>query len=370
MTKKIIIIGLVISTLSIVSCNEKLTYSSVKTESDCSEKEGYWFNDKCWKDYEDVGISNDKINTYVIQQMNIINYSKVMINDIAYPIIGIAPEQEDGLLHLIVIYQDGEKEKSIVSSFSENAIEKDSGKAKTTLYDKNIMALNEEESADIESMSFAKGDIDITVNNAEDLDLSFAGKLVSIKNNENLKIKFVANEALIGAGFSTIKINGNEALLDGELGTRAYSQVKDLIDNYPEVKTIVLGKINGSLNDAVNMHTGRILREANLNTKVLSNSSIASGGVDLFCAGKKRIMEKGAKVGIHSWCCVGDLTAIEVPKDHPAHQYQLDYFTMCLGTELGPEFYFHTLHSAPFNDIHWMTDDEIKQWKIATDFQE
>ncbi len=100
----------------------------------------------------------------------------------------------------------------------------------------------------------------------------------------------------------------------------------------------------------------------------MKDSEIASGGVDLFCAGKKRIVEKGAKIGIHSWCCLNYLSAAEIPKDHPAHQYQIAYFTMCLGADIGPDFYFHTLTSAPFNGIHWMSDADIQKWTVSTEF--
>ena len=37
---------------------------------------------------------------------------------------------------------------------------------------------------------------------------------------------------------------------------------------------------------------------------------------------------------------------------------------------MDPDFYFHTLSAAPFDDIHWMSDEEIKKWKVATKFIE
>jgi hypothetical protein len=49
---------------------------------------------------------------------------------------------------------------------------------------------------------------------------------------------------------------------------------------------------------------------------------------------RKRIVEKGAKIGVHSWCCENDLTAVEISKEHPAHKYQLKYFTMALGADM------------------------------------
>ncbi len=88
----------------------------------------------------------------------------------------------------------------------------------------------------------------------------------------------------------------------------------------------------------------------------------------LFCSGVERIVEKGAKIGVHSWCCVNDLSAEELPKEHPAHQDKLNYFTQMMGELIGPKFYFYTLESASFDNIHWMSDSEIQQWKVATQF--
>lgn len=117
------------------------------------------------------------------------------------------------------------------------------------------------------------------------------------------------------------------------------------------------------------MQTGRLLRRSGLDTELLPDSQIASGGVDLFTAGNRRIAVPGAQVGVHSWCCEGDLTAGELPRDHPAHQHQLRYFMEMMGDEIGRDFYFCTLSAAPFNGIHWMSDDEICKWTVATEFQ-
>jgi len=48
----------------------------------------------------------------------------------------------------------------------------------------------------------------------------------------------------------------------------------------------------------------------------------------------------------------------------------LAYFSEMLGNKLGPDFYFYTLEAAQFDSIHYMTDEEIKKWNIATEFIE
>jgi len=161
-----------------------------------------------------------------------------------------------------------------------------------------------------------------------------------------------------------VLVKNHQAYLDGDSGTITYQQIEDLINNHPEVKTIIFGTISGSVNDAVNMYIGELIREVGITTKVLSNSEIASGRVDLFCAEKNRIITKSAKLGVHSWADM-DYTAKDLPLDHPAHQYQIAYFKMCL-EDKGEGFYFYTLDAAPADNIHWMSDDELKEWGIAT----
>ena len=356
-------IGVLTVFLFITSCSKSLVYNSVKDSSQCAKKNGYWYNNKCWKDYEDEGIPKSEIDSIVSAQIKIINDSKITLDNATHPLVAFMPiEEKDGLV-LITVYGTKENYKTLLFPTGKKQIKKENIKTPAILIDGNILA------DDIDIESKLTGTATINIIDLENFDLEINGEILT-EDNVSKSFSFKPTEAISGAGTSQLEVKGNEAYLSGDLGIITYRQIKELIKNHPEVKTIVMTQISGSVNDAVNMHTGRILRENGFTTKVLSNSDIASGGVDLFCAGKKRIVEKGAKIGVHSWCCVNDLTAVEIPKDHPAHQYQLAYFTMALGPEIGPDFYFYTLEASPFDNVHYMTDEEIKKWNIATTFIE
>jgi len=43
---------------------------------------------------------------------------------------------------------------------------------------------------------------------------------------------------------------------------------------------------------------------------------------------------------------------------------------MIMGSEKGPAFYFHTLQAAPFDGVHWISDEDIQKWKVSTEFIE
>lgn len=178
-------------------------------------------------------------------------------------------------------------------------------------------------------------------------------------------VRLLINESLLSSGNSSIEVEGDTAKLNGELGSLTYVQLNDLINNQPAVKTLLLQSIGGSLNDDINMHTGRLIRNAQLNTKVEATSKIYSGGVDLYAAGFSRTYTPGAVVGVHSWCCNdAGKSAADLEKDDPAHGPQLTYFREMLGKELGPEFYFFTIDSAAFDSIHEMTQQELDKFLL------
>jgi hypothetical protein len=193
----------------------------------------------------------------------------------------------------------------------------------------------------------------------------YAGTVVDKSTQGVFNVRLVLNESFFGAGNSTVEVVGDKALVNGTLGTTTYIQINDLIQNNPKVTTLELQQIDGSINDGINMHTGRLIRNAQLTTLIPKNGDVNSGGVDLFAAGFKREYVIGGKVGVHSWCCENGKSAHLLSKDDPAHGAQLTYFREVLGKELGSEFYFFTINAAPADDIHIMSQDELIKYLIS-----
>lgn len=167
-------------------------------------------------------------------------------------------------------------------------------------------------------------------------------------------------EALIRAtaGTSTFRVEKNRAFLNGVLGSGTYGQITFLIQFLPEVDTLVFENVPGSLNDDINLLTGRLIREAGFTTLIPENGVVASGGVSLFCAGSKRVIERGAQVGVHAWSIpASEVKPVELPRGHQAHRKSLTYFQEML--DEGEQFYFFTLGAAPFESVHWLTVEEI-----------
>lgn len=194
-------------------------------------------------------------------------------------------------------------------------------------------------------------------NNAEIF--SGAGDATSLIDGSTTSFAF---ELAFGTGTSTFEIVGTEAIVRGALGSHSFTQMEFLLENHPEVNTLVLADIRGSVNDEVNVETGRLVRNAGLSTHVPADGEIYSGGVDLFAAGVQRTVESGAILGVHAWCCgPNGESAHELGQDDPVHATQLAYFSEMLGDTAGPSFYFFTLESAPFDGMHTMTDEELAE---------
>lgn len=163
---------------------------------------------------------------------------------------------------------------------------------------------------------------------------------------------------------ATYTVEGDQAFMSGVIDGTTPERVQNLIDDHPEVKTIVMQQVDGSADDEANVEAARLVRKHDLNTYLLSDGEIASGGVDFFLAGNQRSIETGARLGVHSWAAGDGTTGADVPKDDPQHALYLDYYA-----EMGipADFYWYTLSAAPAEDIHWMTADEIERYGFVTE---
>jgi len=159
-----------------------------------------------------------------------------------------------------------------------------------------------------------------------------------------------------------ISVQDDKMYLLGDFNSQSYDQVRASIEANPNIKTIVLTANSGSLDDETTFKLWRYLRDKGLNTHLLGNSVIASGAVDLFLSGVSRTIEKGAKLGVHSWSD-GSKQGKDIPKDNPVHDLNATYIKDMLGND---EFYWFTIYSASADSIYWMKENEIQKFQLQT----
>lgn len=156
-------------------------------------------------------------------------------------------------------------------------------------------------------------------------------------------------------------------------GTRIYAQgvvmshtpddFAQVLAQSPQARELVLQFAPGSMDDDANLELARMVHAAGLKTRVPAGGMVASGGTDLFLAGRVRVLEPGACIGVHSWEDSAGYEGGDLPRTHPDHRMFTDYFD-----EIGidPTFYWFTLDAAPADDMHWMRPDEVNRFALTS----
>ncbi len=168
-------------------------------------------------------------------------------------------------------------------------------------------------------------------------------------------------------GLNVFKVSNDKQsiVLDGVINSSAFKDFKKLTDEHPNIKVLEIVNCDGSINDYVNLELANYVYQQGFNTHLNVNGLIASGGTDLFLAGRKRSLGKNIRIGVHSWGDGKDIQATDFPKEHKYHKPYIEYYqSVGFTPKEAEDFYFFTINSAPANDVHWMTVKEIKKYKM------
>jgi len=152
--------------------------------------------------------------------------------------------------------------------------------------------------------------------------------------------------------------------MNGVIGSDTLAVMQTLFSKYPQIKTIIMQNVPGSMDDDINLLASMEIRNRGINTHIPSDGMVASGGSDMFLAGVKRSLAPGAKIGVHSWSDGSGKAALDYPREHQAHVIYLDYYN-AIG--ITTDFYWYTLEAAPADSIHWMTAEEIALYGVLTE---
>jgi hypothetical protein len=156
------------------------------------------------------------------------------------------------------------------------------------------------------------------------------------------------------------RVEGDRLYMAGQITSRTPRNFRATLRAHPELETLVLLQMSGSLDHAAVRDMGRMVRAAGLDTHLTGRSRIHSGAVDLFIAGNRRSMEPGAVIGVHAWAN-GYGEGTSYPATARQHRPIAAYVAEMLGS---PDFYWFTLQAAPSDGIHEMTGAEIARYGL------
>ncbi len=337
----------------------------VKTKESCTVKNGYWYNNKCWANFKEREQDSPVIDmdSLIVAHKKLVKESKITISGKEYALDAFYPQDNNIYLQFSVVFTDANSQKTVQQKVRRTIVKaRKQFLTEVKLFDGNISELPDS----ITPNPIAIGRIKATYTDLNKKDFKYTGILRDLINRKNTyQIDFTSNNALWKKGTSTIKFQGNKAILNGKIGMKTYAQIQNILNKHPEINTLILGEILGSVDDKINEEIGQLIKKSNLSTKLIASSKITLGGVKIFLSGNKRIITRGAKIGVNSWDN-GGYKGKDLPKDHPIHQYKTPYYDLCLGDK-GTDFYFYTLKTNLTNDIIWLNEEQLNTWSIATD---
>ena len=175
-----------------------------------------------------------------------------------------------------------------------------------------------------------------------------------------------ANNSRIRGIFMVLE--GNTIIeMNGVIGSSSLSDFNKLYASFPNVNTINIKQCDGSEDDETNLQLSARVHKLNINTHLLDNGLIASGGVDFFLAGIQRTKGTNTQIGVHSWSDGGSVQATDFPVGHANHLPYINYYVSVGFTrQQAEDFYYFTINAAPAEGIHWMTNEEITTYKLIT----
>ena len=160
----------------------------------------------------------------------------------------------------------------------------------------------------------------------------------------------------------TVDVAQKQAKVNGVICSGSYDAFEEMTESYPNIKLLRISEIPGSADDETNLRLSKKIHEMGISTYLGSDGIVESGGTDLLLSGVTRKVEKGAKVGVHSWAFEDDngnlIGGSELPKSSVEHKPYIEYY-QDVGLSKPEEFYWFTMQAAPAEDIYYLTPQEL-----------
>ncbi len=159
-----------------------------------------------------------------------------------------------------------------------------------------------------------------------------------------------------------VVLNSRVAGLVGATDSESLKHFGRMMTSYPDIDQLDFIDAPGTINDISNLKLGRLIRASGLSTHVPNNGSARSGAVDLFIAGVRRTMDKGARFAVHCWSDYYGKGPYDYKKHDPVNEMYLNYYMeMGMSHDKAHQFYDMT-NSVPHSSALWFGPEEMQKW--------
>ncbi len=177
-------------------------------------------------------------------------------------------------------------------------------------------------------------------------------------------------------GIFTVSDDGLSAEVEGTIVDTTLQDFEKMTNQYPNLQTLDLvdvpgSDVSGDVESDTALDLGREIYTKGINTHLVDDGFVASGGTDLLASGKRVTVGKNPEIGVHAWDGGfegnpnGSAWDIKNDEQHIEHQKYLRYYEdIGFSKQKAKNFYFFTIRSAKPSGIHNMTIAEINQYLI------
>lgn len=159
-----------------------------------------------------------------------------------------------------------------------------------------------------------------------------------------------------------VVLNDRVAALVGTTDSESLKQFGRMMSAYPDIDQLNFIDSPGTIDDVSNLKLGRMIRASGISTHVPSNGSARSGAVDLFIAGVRRTMDKGARFAVHCWSDSLGRGPYDFREHDPVNELYLNYYMdMGMSHDKSHQFYAMT-NSVPNTTAFWFGPEEMQKW--------
>ncbi len=152
---------------------------------------------------------------------------------------------------------------------------------------------------------------------------------------------------------------GRAALVDAADGN-SIRLFEAMLRDHPGIAVLEMVECPGTDDDSANLRLGRLIRAKGIATHVPADGSVRSGGVELFLAGKRRLIDEGAEFAVHAWRDTSGREPADYGPDSPYNRAYVDYYR-----EMGlaqPQAFYNMTNAVPNSDARWLTAQDMRGW--------
>lgn len=166
-------------------------------------------------------------------------------------------------------------------------------------------------------------------------------------------------------GDFTLSLDRTAARFDGLITANSLAELEEMVGFYTDIERLDLINATGDPAESFAFDMGDILQAKNISTNITDEGKVEGAGAYLFLGGSAKSIAGDGKIGVRSWATSSGEEASQLAMNDSQHEVHIAYLKrMGFSDADAKAFYFFSLDSAPSNEIYYLTDQDVLEFKL------